>query len=116
MAFNDLETARIERAVTTFMDKRRPAPEHRHRIDFGHRIDGQSTELFEIRPRFRGSEGETQETPFAKMTYVRTQSVWKLYWMKSDLKWHSYDPWPESKTIDPLLDIIAADKHHRFFG
>lgn len=116
MAFNDIELARINRALAVFMETRRPPEAIRHQLDMSFRIDGQSIELFEIRPRYRGEAGETHESPFAKLTYVRTQSVWKLYWMKSDLKWHSYDPWPESKTIDPLLDIVAADKHGCFFG
>lgn len=30
------------------------------------------------------------ESPVAKATYVKTQNIWKVYWMRADLRWHAY--------------------------
>ena len=51
MALNDLERKRVEKAVGTFVEKRRPPPHIRPKLDFGFRISGQSVELVEIRPQ-----------------------------------------------------------------
>jgi len=74
MAFNDIERKRIERAVEGFLEKRRPPPHIRPKLDFGYRISGQSVELFEIRPRWDKPD-EKREHPFAKATYVRTRDI-----------------------------------------
>jgi hypothetical protein len=51
MALNDIERKRIEKPVSAFVDKRRPAPHIRPQLDLGFRVSGQSVELFEIRPQ-----------------------------------------------------------------
>ena len=52
MALNDIERKRIEKTVGEFVEKCRPAPHIRTKLDFGFRVSGQSVELFEIRPRW----------------------------------------------------------------
>ncbi len=47
---NDIERKRIEKAVGAFVEKRRPPPHIRPKLDFGFRVSGQSAELLEIRP------------------------------------------------------------------
>ena len=52
----------------------------------------------------------------AKATYVRSQNIWKVYWQRADLKWHSYDPDPEVDSIEDFLSVVDADKYACFFG
>lgn len=97
------------------MEKRRPPPHIRSQLDLGYKITRQSVELFEIRPRWNDPQ-TILERPFAKATYVKTQRIWKIYWRRADLKWHSYQPVPEVKSIDEFFDVVDRDKHACFFG
>ncbi len=115
MALNDIERKQIEKAVGAFIEKRRPAPYIRPRLDFGFRVSGQSVELFEIRPQW-DRPSIKRESPFAKATFVRTQGTWKVYWKRADLKWHSYEPVPEVEVIEDFLAVVRKDEHACFFG
>lgn len=115
MAFSEFETKKIEKALVPFLEKRRPPISIRPKLDLGCRIAGQSVELFEIRPRWNKPE-EILEPPFAKATYVRTQKVWKIYWRRSDLKWHGYEPNAEVGDIGEFLDVVDRDEYGCFWG
>lgn len=115
MALNDIERKRIEKTVGTFVEKLRPAPHIRPQLDFGFRVSGQSVELFEIRPQW-DRPAVIRESSFAKATFVRTQGVWKVYWMRADLKWHSYLSVPEVPAIEEFLAVVHKDEHACFFG
>jgi hypothetical protein len=115
MALNDIERKRIEKAVGAFVEKRRPAPHIRSKLDFGFRVSGQSVELFEIRPQWDRPTIK-RESSFAKATFVRTQGTWKVFWKRADLKWHSYEPVPEVEAIEEFLAVVQKDEHACFFG
>jgi hypothetical protein len=115
MALNDIERKRVENAVAAFIQKRRPAPHVRPKLDYGFRVSGQSVELFEVRPRYDRPEVK-RESSFAKATFVRNRGVWRVYWMRSDLKWHSYQPVPEVSAIDDFLAVVQKDEYACFFG
>jgi len=115
MAISEIEIKHIEKAITAFMEKRRPPIAVRSKLDLGYRISGQSVELFEIRPRFDKPE-VILELAFAKATYVRTQNLWKVFWMRSDLKWHPYDPAREVRSIEEFLEVVSQDEHGCFSG
>jgi hypothetical protein len=36
--------------------------------------------------------------------------------MRSDLKWHGYEPNPEVETLSDFLDIIQKDPYGCFWG
>jgi hypothetical protein len=115
MPFTEFETARIEAAMSGFMAKHRPPPEIRDKLDLAYRIEGQSVVIFEIRPFWR-DPGETIEEPAAKATFVRKTDRWKIYWQRSDLKWHAYPPHPEALFFDEFLAIVDEDEHCCFWG
>jgi len=116
MAFTEFETKRLEKLVGSFIEERRPAPHIRPELDLSYRINGQSVEIFEIRPRWKGEPGEIMEHPVAKATYVKTKELWRIFWMRADLKWHSYPPSPQVGSIEKFLALVAEDKHACFFG
>lgn len=116
MAFTELETKRTARVVAAFVEQHRPAPHIRARLDLAFRIVGQSIEIFEIRPRWRGAPGETMEHPAAKATFVRSQNLWKVYWMRADLKWHRYPDAPQVASAEQFLALVAEDRYACFFG
>lgn len=98
------------------MVKRRPPPNIRPELDLGYRISGQSVEIFEVRPVWRGAPGETMEHPVAKTTFVRTRGIWKVFWLRRDLKWHGYGPEPEVESIDEFCRVVGEDAYACFFG
>jgi hypothetical protein len=115
MAISEFEIKRIEKYVGAFIEKERPPAHIRPKLDLGFRISNQSFEIFEIRPRF-DNPNEKQEISVAKATYVKTKKIWKLYWMRADLKWHSYKPFPQARSVEEILETIKNDEHHCFWG
>ena len=115
MAFSEFETKKCEKEVRAFVEKRRPPPQVRKELDLGFRVSGQSVEIFEIRPLWTRPE-ETTESAVAKATFVKNQGVWKIYWRRADLKWHRYDPHPETATLREFLEVVDRDEYACFFG
>ena len=115
MALSEFETKKIEKEVSAFVERRRPPPHIRPRLDLGFRISGQSVEIFEVRPAWK-DPGRKIERPVAKATYVKSRGVWKVYWMRADLKWHSYPPAPTVGSVSRFLSLVEQDKHACFFG
>ena len=115
MALSEFETKRVEKAVLTFFERRRPPPHVRHELDIGYRITGQSLELFEIRPRWNNPK-ERMERPFAKATFVKTTDTWKVFWRRADLKWHGYEPASQVDSVEQFLTVVDEDKYACFFG
>ncbi len=116
MAISEFETKRCEKVVQTYLDGRRPPPHIRPELDLGCRVTGQSVEMFEIRPVWKGGPGEKMEQPFAKATYVKSTAVWKVYWQRADLKWHRYEPNSEVKTLEEFLAVVEKDEYGCFYG
>ncbi len=115
MALNDIERKRIEKVVDAFVQKRRPAPHIRPKLDIGFRVVGQSIEIFEIRPRWK-EPSVKMEHSVAKATFVRSQSRWKVFWRRADLKWHGYEPLPTVGSIEKFLDAVDRDEYSCFWG
>ena len=115
MTFSEFEAKKIERAASEFLEDRRPPVEIRPKLDLDVRVSGQSVQIVEIRPHFR-EPSTIIESPVAKATFVKKSQRWKIYWMRSDLKWHSYTPAPESRSIEEFFAIVNADENGCFFG
>ena len=115
MVINILQTLDVIEAMENFITRKRP-PEHiRPKLDIGYKIEEQSIIVFEIRPQWDKPE-IIREHPVAKTTFVKTKNHWKVFWMRADLKWHSYTPTPTVKTIAGFTNLVEEDKHHCFWG
>jgi Protein of unknown function (DUF3024). len=84
-------------------------------LDWGCRIEGQSLELYEIRPRWNDPARFTHSS-FAKATYVKSTSKWKIYWRRGNGKWDLYEPKPEADSLENFFKILREDAHGCFFG
>lgn len=115
MAISEFEIKRCESELKKFLKKLRPPPHVRHEIDLAYRVENQSVVIFEIRPSREGPN-EKMETPVAKTTYVKAQKLWKVFWERSDLKWHTYEPAPTVKYFEDFLSIVGEDSNACFFG
>jgi hypothetical protein len=116
MALSEFEIKKAEKKVSAFVEKRRPPPSVHKELDLDYRIKGQSVEIFEVRPVWRGKPRETIELPVAKATYVKTQKLWKVFWQHADLKWHRYEPTPVVDSLQEFLSIMDRDEYACFFG
>lgn len=102
--------------LKSFINSLRPADEElRKKIDFGYSWDGQTVLLFEIRPQW-DNPTEYRQYEFAKIRYVKSSNLWKLYWKRASGKWELYDPVSEDPSLQVLLSEIKNDPHHCFFG
>lgn len=115
MAISEFEIKRCERELEKFLEENRPPAHVRAQVDLAYRISGQSVEIFEVRPGFR-DPSRTTEMSVAKTTYVKSQKVWKVYWMRQDLKWHSYPPAPQVRHLEEFLRLVKEDANACFFG
>lgn len=106
----------IEVQLRSFAESLRPTDEEtRKQLDFGYSWDGQVAFLFEIRPQWNDPT-RILELPFAKLRFVKSSKIWKLYWMRSSGKWEAYQPQPESTNVQKLLTEIKNDAYGCFFG
>ena len=115
MAFSDFETHRYTKIVKEYVESHRPPPEIRKELDLGYLLEDQSFVIYETRPRYKKPD-ETLESPVFKTTFVRTSDDWKILWMRSDLKWHTYDPDPVIDSLEEALEVLEADELACFFG
>jgi hypothetical protein len=114
VAFTEIELKLIENTVGKICQRRSPA-HLRGQIRTIYKVINHSVEVYEQRPRWRNPEKWTN-TGIAKFLYIRTTKKWWLYWMRQDLKWHLYEPLPESTTIETLVAEVDKDPHGAFFG
>lgn len=115
MALSEIELKRCDKEIETFLARRRPPRHIRDQLDIGCRIDGQSVEIFEVRPAF-DDPGRKYERPVGKATFVRTKGCWRVFWMRQDLRWHSYEPKAEVNTLKEFLNAVDRDEHCCFWG
>lgn len=116
MAFTELEIAEHTLILEQhFWTHRRPPLHLRDQVREGQRFTGQSIELFIVRPAFN-RPGEQLEESIAKVTHVRSQEVWRLFWKRADGHWHRYAPYPEAESLTAALGVIHEDANGCFFG
>ncbi|MCZ6664393.1 MAG: DUF3024 domain-containing protein [Gammaproteobacteria bacterium] len=115
MAFSEFEQKRFHKIVDAYVESRRPPPHIRDKLDIAFRFKGQSFEIFEIRPMWRRPD-KTVEHPIIKATYIKRRNVWAIYWQRADLKWHRYEPEPETQSIEDVLDVAERDEYGCFYG
>lgn len=116
MALTELEAARVRKAVGAFVERRRPPLHLRQEVDLAYRVAGQSVEIFEVRKSHGGYPGEKIEIPVAKATFIRPARRWRVFWLREDMKWHSYKPVPVVDTIDEFVTLVHEDRNDCFFG
>jgi hypothetical protein len=114
MAFSELELAGIRSTVGAFVDRRQPPPELRDKLRFELEIDGHAVTIWEVRPAWL--RPRESRLGVARFRFTRTRGRWTLYWMRADLKWHSYCGEAPAKSLAELVHIVDEDASFAFFG
>ena len=115
MSLDILLTLDTIEALENYIDRIRPKEELREMIDIAYRIEKQSILIFEIRPHFNQPD-QKFESAIAKATFVKAKDSWKVFWQRSDLKWHPYDPKPIVKTVKEFIGLVEKDEYGCFWG
>ena len=115
MAFPKAEIERLDGILTAYLERTRPPASVETKIGYGFSISGQSVQLNVIRPRWKHPE-QKMVSSFAKATYVTTRNLWKVYWMRADLKWHRYPAAPSVSTLEDFLAVVSEDVYGCFRG
>lgn len=115
MSLDAIQTVELIEVMENYIQEKRPPENMRAQVDLGYVIDGQSIIIHEIRPRW-DDPSLLVEHPIAKATFVSAKNLWKLFWMRADLKWHIYSPSPTVKNVKNFVAIVDEDKHGCFWG
>ena len=115
MALNLENIVDIIEIMENWMERIRPPVHIRPKLDISYKIVDQSIIVFEIRPAFQNPM-ELKELPYARTTYVKSENIWKVYWMRANLKWTLYEPRPMVKNLQAFVKLVDEDKYHCFKG
>lgn len=115
MALDVINYVDTIQTMDSFIEKIRPPKEVRLQLDICYKIDKQSIIIFEIRPKWDDPKLKI-ECQIAKASFVKSDKLWKIYWMRSDLKWHSYKPKPVVGELSIFLKTVEEDKYNCFWG
>ena len=114
MALSEFEKQRVTRIFSAYCESK--VPHHvsdRFRVEF--EIRGQEIKLFESRP----NELEKSRWVSHKVARFRKNSdtnVWQLYYADRNGQWRLFEPFPEDKDIEKLLDEVEKDSSGSFWG
>jgi len=115
MPTNITQSPEIIKIMEAYIASIRPGPEIRHLLDIGYELTANSVILVEIRPLWNNPQ-EILRHPYAKATFVKSKGVWKIYWLRGNLKWYPYDPKPTVKNLRFFLKIVDDDLYGCFKG
>ncbi|NGP89674.1 DUF3024 domain-containing protein [Fodinibius halophilus] len=115
MAFRQKELKNWEPIIASYIDEERPPKKIRPKIDLGYTIKEQSIIIYTIRPKLDQPK-EKMKIPAAKITWGRRQQIWKIYWQRADMNWHSYDPLPQTDKLEKFIEELKEDPYACFWG
>jgi len=115
MGLDALKTTDVIEVMENFIERRRPPEEIRDKVDLAYRIENQSIFIYEIRPRW-DNPNQKMYSDIAKATFVKNKNIWKIFWLRANLKWYPYEPKPTVKTLKQFINIVDEDKYGCFWG
>ncbi|MCJ8344458.1 DUF3024 domain-containing protein [bacterium] len=98
-----------------FLELRRPPFEIRDKLDIKFTLEGQNVLIYEVRPLWN-DPSKILDIPIAKATFVKSKQLWKIFWQRADLKWHSYPSCPTVEKISDFFEEVHKDQDCCFFG
>ena len=115
MAFREEEIEKWEPIIASYIEEERPPERVRSQLDIGYSIEDQSFIIYTVRPKWDEPD-EKMKIPAAKVTWVRRQQIWKVYWQRADMDWHSYDPLAQTERLEEFIQELKEDPLACFWG
>lgn len=106
---------KIDDILKDWTEAMRPEADIRPELDIGYTWNGTDIFLNEIRPDWQQPE-IIRHFPFAKIKYVKSRKLFKLYWMRASGKWEAYPLIAQSPSLPTLLEAVKDDALGCFFG
>src|SRR5699024_2911503 len=73
--------------------------------------------IVECRPPWRDDLGaDWTRFPIARLRYTKSTQSWTLYWRDRNLRFHRYENLEPTDHVSSLLEEIARDPTHIFWG
>ena len=114
MAISEFELFKVEKLAKSFCSiKSQNFPREQLYIDY--KIEDQTLYILEVRPMWNDPTKNT-EVLVAKFTYVKKDKIWKLYWLRQNLKWQAYEPDGINQHLEALFEIVQEDRQACFWG
>jgi hypothetical protein len=111
-----METVNFDKKIIeNYIESIRPPVELRNQVDIGYSFENEEVFFFEIRPDWN-DEKIYHQYPFVKAKFVKSQKIWKIYWMRATGKWELYQPQPSVRNIQSFIEIVEEDEHGCFRG
>ena len=110
VALSEIEIKRCEKSIAKFLENNRPPVHIRSQMDIKCALENQTVTVFQVEPKW-DEPNVILEHAVAKTTYVRTQNIWKVYWKRQDMKWHSYQPVAHVRSLEMFFDVVANDEY-----
>jgi hypothetical protein len=114
LPFNDIILQKIKKEVGGLCSRRTPA-HLKDQLRFEYEIEKQNVIIYEIRPMWNNPNEITKLT-VAKLTYVISKNIWKLYWQRANGKWLKYGTSKPTVDLGDLVQEIDDDIYGCFFG
>lgn len=114
MLENILESE-IIKVLDAYIARIRPPENIRPQLNIAYKIVEQNVFIIEIRPQFHNPDKKI-ELEIAKTTFIKANNHWKIFWMRSNLKWEIYKPQPIAKSIEEFVKIVEKDEYGCFWG
>ena len=114
MTLTDIDLQKVKNKVGGLCSERTPA-HLRDQLRFEYEVENHNVIIYEVRPAWK-NPSEFTKMPMAKLTYVKSQNIWKLYWKRANEKWVIYEPKGSAKDLGALVKEIDKDSHGCFFG
>ena len=95
------------------------APEHvRDEVRVEVDVADRHLTIVECRPPWRANRGAVwTRFPIVRLRYVKSTSVWSLYWRDRNLRFHAYDLLaPTEASVEELLAELDHDPTAIFWG
>ena len=102
-------------SIEKWLRNKRPPEEIRPKLDYTYFIQRNTFILCEVRPDWRTMK-DWKNIPFAKIHYLKSEEVYKIYWQRGSGKWIYYEPVRETESLADALNVINEDTFGCFYG
>lgn len=110
----NIKTEDIE-VMEEWLNRKRPSEEMRPKLDYTYLLERNTFILCEIRPNYRTGK-DWRKLPFAKIHYLKSKKVYKIYWQRASGKWLAYDDPSETESLRSAIKTIDDDMYGCFYG
>lgn len=93
-------------------------PEHaRHQVRIECEVDQRDLTIVELHAPWAPEVGDQwMRTPVARLRYLRSRRVWRLYWADRNDRWRAYPELPFAPDVVDLLAEVDEDPTALFWG